>query len=114
MSDAEARHDAEDPAQSVTPYHSDGDLLKGEDDSCAEGSKDKVYEQSNDLGSDVGREDEGRDVSERHDCRWEQQEQHPHALIKLSKGEHKEDDQANGDIGHQDVKDEVGHPIAGQ
>ena len=73
-----------------------------------------MQEQGRDLSVDIGLENEGGHVGERNDRRRVEKEEDPDALVVLveHKGEH--DDKQDGDIGHQDVKDDVRSPVAGE
>ena len=114
MSDAEAWHNREDPAQIVTPAHRNRDLLQGEDDSCAKGTEQEVDEEGENLRIDIRREDEGRDVREWHYRRWEEHKEHPNAIVELAEREHEQYNQTDGDIRHEYIEDKVGHPVASQ
>ena len=71
-----------------------------------------MQEQGHDLSVDVRLEQEAGDVSEGDDGGRVEQEEHPDALVVLVEEHSHEDDEQDGDVGHDDVEDDVGSPVA--
>jgi hypothetical protein len=73
-----------------------------------------MQEQGHDLGIDVGLEEEGSHVGERHDRNRVEHEQHPDALIVLVEHEAEHNDENDGNVGHQNIENHIGGPVARQ
>ena len=72
-----------------------------------------MQEESANLRIDITLEEEGSDVGEGHDGGREEQEEHPDALVVLVEDEGEHDDEADRDVGHHNIKDNVRRPVSG-
>lgn len=114
MSDAERREYHASPSQSITSLHGHWQVLKHIDDNDKQAPGYEVQEECRDLRIDIRLKHEACHVCEWHNCGWIKQKEEPDALVVLVEDEGEHDDQADRNVGHDDIKDDVGGPVSGE
>ena len=107
MGDAEVREYATGPSQGITYWHCLWNVLQDKDHDDQESSRHEMNEQSSDLSIDIRAEDERSHICEWNDSWWVQHEQDPDTVKLFIEDEHEHDHQADRDIRHEDIEEQV-------